>query len=298
MAVFQTGTLQLPNEIAGKVIAKVRETSTIAKLAPESAGTTLLNDQYELVTTDPEAEVIGEGVAKTQGSYATSPIISATHKAVVTLRFSREALYADEDAQLGLLDDAFQSMGAANSRALDYIVYHAVSPKGAAPISGATALSTAANQQTATADVVADIDALPDDIIENGYNVSGIALATTFANELRKARVGDDQRKAFPDIPLDVRQAGSLDGVNVAVSNTVNGQLITPATGIKAFAGDFSMLRWGIVRSIPTRLIEYGDPDNTGHDLQGYNEIALRAEVIFKTAVLDPKAFTVLKASA
>ena len=297
MAVFQTGTLQLPNEIAGKVIAKVRETSTIARLAPESAGTSLLNDQYELVTTDPEAEVIGESIAKTQMDYATTPVISANHKAVVTLRFSREALYADEDTQLGLIEDASESMAAAVSRALDYIVYHAVSPKGAAPIQGAVALSAAANQQAATSDPVADVDALPDAIIEAGYNVTGIALATKYANQLRKARIGSDERRAFPDIPLNVRDAGSLDGIAVAVSGTVNGDLITPATGIQAFAGDFAKLRWGIVRAIPTRLIEYGDPDNTGHDLQGYNEIALRHEVIFKTAVIDPLAFTVLKSA-
>ena len=188
-------------------------------------------------------------------------------------------------------------MAAAVSRALDYIVYHAVSPKGAAPIQGAVALSAAANQQAATSDPVADVDALPDAIIEAGYNVTGIALATKYANQLRKARIGSDERRAFPDIPLNVRDAGSLDGIAVAVSGTVNGDLITPATGIQAFAGDFAKLRWGIVRAIPTRLIEYGDPDNTGHDLQGYNEIALRHEVIFKTAVIDPLAFTVLKSA-
>ena len=34
-------------------------------------------------------------------------------------------------------------------------------------------------------------------------------------------------------------------------------------------------------RTFPFRMLEYGDPDNTGRDLAGHNEILFRAEVIF-----------------
>lgn len=294
MGVFQTGTLQLPNELAKEIIKKTSETSTVARLAPETAAQTLLNSQYTLVTTSPEAEIVGEGVAKTQGELATEPKITATHKAVVTLRFSDEVVKADNDTQIGLLREAGGLMSDALSRALDYTIYHGISPKGAQTISGVTPLVTVANQQTATASALADIDALPDLVIEAGYEFSGIALSTAYANALRKVRNADGV-KMFPEIPLNVRDAGDLGGVKAAVSNTVNGSLITPATGISAIGGDFNLIKWGIVQEVPVKLIEFGDPDNTGRDLQGYNEVALRCELMFKYVVIDPKGFTVLK---
>jgi hypothetical protein len=54
-----------------------------------------------------------------------------------------------------------------------------------------------------------------------------------------------------------------------------------------------------VQRNIPIELIEYGDPDNTGQDLKGANQIALRAEVVFGIAIFDTNAFAkVLDATA
>ena len=86
------------------------------------------------------------------------------------------------------------------------------------------------------------------------------------------------------------------DGV-VTGYGTVNGRLITPATGILAFLGDFRLIKWGMVRDIWSEIIEYGDPDNTGKDLKGVNQIAYRTEAMFSYAVIEPKAFAVLKTS-
>ena len=51
------------------------------------------------------------------------------------------------------------------------------------------------------------------------------------------------------------------------------------------------------VITITAEVIEYGDPDNTGQDLKGYNQIAYRTEAVLAYAVLDPKAFAVLKSA-
>lgn len=295
MGVFTTGTLQLPNQLAGTFVDKVRETSTVARLAPATAGSSILNDQYTLITAEPEASFVAESGKKPEHEMTTAPIITGNYKAVVTLRYTREVLWADEDTQLGIISESFDSLAAAGARALDYGIYHAVSPLEGTAITGATALTSVANQATATADAVADMDALPDAVINGGFDFNGVALAVTYANTLRKVRIGADQVKAFPEISLNPRQTTDVSGIPAAVSNTVNGARITPATGIQAIGGDFSKIKWGVVREIPTRLIEYGDPDNTGRDLQGYNEVALRYEILYKWAVLDPKAFTVLK---
>ena len=297
MAVIQTGNFTLPEEMAAGFISKVRDGSAIARLAPASASRTLLNERYNLVTTDPEMEWVGEGVAKTQGDRAFTSMVTGTYKFVGTLRFTDEVMWADEDTQMGLLDEGMTALAAAGSRALDYGIYHAVSPKGASAITGATALTTASEQETVGADLVATMDGLPDKVIANGYDFNGIALAPTFANDLRKERIGADQRRAFPEITLNPRQTSNVSGINAAVSSTVNGALITPATDIVAVGGDYNLIKWGLVREIPTRLIEYGDPDNTGRDLQGHNEVALRMELVYKWVVLDPKAFVTLKSA-
>ena len=62
--------------------------------------------------------------------------------------------------------------------------------------------------------------------------------------------------------------------------------------------GDFSRIKWGMVRDITSEIIEYGDPDNTGNDLKGYNQVAYRTEAVLAYAVLDEDAFSVLKSAA
>ena len=49
------------------------------------------------------------------------------------------------------------------------------------------------------------------------------------------------------------------------------------------------MFKWGYAKTIPTKLIEYGDPDNTGKDLQGYNQVYLRAEAYIGWGIMDVK---------
>jgi len=40
-------------------------------------------------------------------------------------------------------------------------------------------------------------------------------------------------------------------------------------------------IRWGVQKTFPFRMLEFGDPDNTGRDLAGHNEVLFRAEVIY-----------------
>lgn len=293
MAIITTGSIQLPDKMAAGIISKIREQSVIARLAPATAGTSLLNDQYNLITTEPELEFVAESGEKGETAFAVTPKITGRYKAVGTIRFSDEVLMASDEEQIGLLEGATDAMAAAGARALDYGIFHAKSPKSGTAITGATALTTGATAVTSTSDPVADMDGLPDSIIAAGYNVTGVGLAPTYANVLRKVR-NTNGAKVFPDLPLDIGADADVDGVKAAISSTVNGARITPATGIKAIMGDYALVKWGIVREIRAKLIEAGDPDNTGRDLAGHNEVALRYEVIYKWVVLDPTGFAVL----
>ena len=71
---------------------------------------------------------------------------------------------------------------------------------------------------------------------------------------------------------------------NVTVSSNQNKD--------RAVIGDFqNEFKWGYAKEIPMEIIRYGDPDNSGKDLKGYNQIYLRAEVYLGWGILDPSAF-------
>lgn len=299
MAVIQTGVLQLPNEVAGTIIKKVAEESVIARLAPATARPTILNDQYAALTVEPELDFVVEGGNKPASTMGVDVTPTQTFKAVGILRFSQEVLWADEDTQMGLLQTAFETLGSAGGRALDYGVLHAFSPNSRTALTGYTSLVSQAHAITeaATPDEVGDVDSLPDQTIGAGYEFNGVALAPAYANRLRKLRNANTGAKVFPELGLDLHADSTIDGVACAVSSTVNGSRITTPTKVLAVGGDWSKVRWGIVREIRNELIEYGDPDGLG-DLKRKNEVALLYEILYKWAVIDPaNAFSVIKSA-
>lgn len=298
MAALTTSSLYLPQEYAGRIIAKAGETSAIAKLSP-SQGQTFTTKEHIILSADPEAEWVAEGAQKSSSEVTTTRILSAIHKAQVSVRMTDEVVYADEDTRLGLMETVYDKLGEATGRALDYGIFHGVSPLTGATVQGMTALSSTANQQTLSGTPQQEVDELPDAIIAAGYVPNGVALSVGFANTLRKARNATTGAREFPEIQLDPTKVGSLGGLTAAVSGTVNGTRVAGAnstwgTKCVAFAGDYSLIKWGIVRDMGVEVIRYGDPDGAG-DLRRTNEVLLRAEILYAWAVLDPLGFTCLK---
>ena len=128
------------------------------------------------------------------------------------------------------------------------------------------------------------------------YDINGFALSKKYASALRKLRVPATGQRLYPEVPLNLN-AGSIDGIDAAVSGTVNGRLATEQTKVLGIMGDFSLIKWGMVRDIWSEIIEYGDPDQTGVDLKAHNQIAFRTEAVYAYAILDPKGFAVLKSA-
>ena len=212
---------------------------------------------------------------------STTPIVAKRVKVVTTTRVSDELRWADEDNQLEIVTNIIADQTAAIGRALDYVVYHAVSPKTGTALDGYTALTAGANAVTASASAVDDIDALADALID--YDINGFALSRKFAADLRKLRIPATGQRLYPEIPLSLN-----------VGN-VNGRRCKTDPKVAGIMGDFSTIKWGMVRDMTSEIIEYGDPDNTGQDLKGYNQVAYRTEAVLAYAVLDPKAFAILK---
>lgn len=292
---LDTNKVLLPKEVATVITKRAKDTSTIAALSP-SEPQLFLNKDYMVFTGNSEAEVVAEGAQKFSYEETLTSVVGKRFKVQTTTRLSNELQWADDDAKLEIISKIQADQAAAMGRVLDYVVYHAFDPKKKTPLEGFNALAKSAVSVQATDDRVADIDSLAE-AVSDEYDINGIALSKTMANELRKIRVPSTGQRFYPEIPINL-QVGNLDGIPAATSGTVNGRLVTPTTGILAFLGDFRLIKWGMVRDIWSEIIEYGDPDNTGKDLKGVNQIAYRTEAMYSYAILDPKGIAVLKKSA
>ena len=293
MPATNTTNIKLPVEIAKDLVSKVADTSVIQTLSASSPAI-FANRASILFTQDPEAEIVGESAQHSSQTVGLKPVDHIIKKLSVTVRFSNEVQWADEDSQLQIVDAIVDKSAAALGRGLDYLVFHALNPATGMAASGLTALTAGATAVTATTDPAADLDALAD-AVDPGYSISGIGLSKAYASSLRKVRVKNTGLRMFPEIPINLN-TGVVDGLAAATSNTVSGALAKTATKVLAVMGDFNLIKWGIVRDINIETIETGDPDGLG-DLKRLGQIAYRAEVVYSYAVVDPKGFAVLKSA-
>ena len=289
---MDTSKIKLPAEVTQAIINKVGNTSTIAALSP-STPQLFLNEDYMVFNGAAEAEVVAEGQKKSSYEQTASYITGKKFKVQCTTRVTEELKWADEDNRLEIISSIQEDQTKAIARALDYVIYHAINPKSGTNLSGYDALTANAVAVTDSGDDIANVDALADAV--NEYEINGVALSRTWASRLRKLRVPATGMRFYPEIPINLA-AGTLDGIPAATSTTVDGKKATTPTKVLGIMGDYSLIKWGMIRDIWAEVIQYGDPDQTGVDLKAHNQIAYRTEAMFSYAVLDPKAFAVLKA--
>lgn len=300
MAVFSSTDLSgiLPTQVANGMVEKTKFGSTIAALSPSEP---MRFGNVNIVTfdADPKAEFVEESGAKSQTDAKPAFVTAVPHKAVVTYRTSNEFLWADEDYQLGILDKATEKGARALSRALDLGAYYRINPKtGTAITSWTNYLNSTTNRVEITSGSSADLDieAAAGLVIAGGASPTGIALDPSYAWTIATARYADG-RKKFPDLGLGINVT-SFEGINASVSNTVSGRPEAADTKVRAIVGDFDEgIRWGVQKDIPFEVIPYGDPDNTGRDLKGHNEVALRMEIVYAWYVFADR-FSVIEDAA
>lgn len=288
---LDTSKIKLPASVVASMVNKAKDTSVVAALSTPIPQ--IFADSKHMVFTDSaEAEVVAEGAKKSAYETALKFVEGKRVKLVTTTRVTDELKWADEDCRLQIIEAIQADQVAALGRALDYVILHAVNPKTGSTLSGYTSLVSQASSVTGTDDEVANIDKMADSLID--YNVNGIAVSREFASALRKLRVPATGQRLYPEVPLSLNVA-DIDGIRAVASGTVNGRKATESTKVRAVMGDWDAIKWGMVRDATAEIIEYGDPDNTGIDLKGSNMVAYRTESMFSYAVLDPKAFCVLK---
>ena len=127
MAALISSDFEIPAEISTGIFEKAQKGSTLAQLSgarPQKFG----KQQVWVLTAPPKAELVGEAGQKspTPTTYASKTI--NPFKLQVTMRFSQEVQWADEDVQIGVLQDLASNAGIALGRALDLVGIHKINP--------------------------------------------------------------------------------------------------------------------------------------------------------------------------
>ncbi|MGH3367699.1 MAG: hypothetical protein ACRDOY_10890 [Nocardioidaceae bacterium] len=285
MAALNTTDVSLPSNIVDGIVEKTKTGGTIAALSGQEP---MRFGDVSIVTFDDDltAEFVEESTAKTEGAAAPSSVVATPHKAVVNFRTSDEFKIADEDYQLGILDKFEEKCARALARALDLGAYYRTNPRtGTAITAWTNYLNTTTNrvETTAASEPDLDFETAAGLVISGGFSPTGVAFDPTHAWTLSTARYSDG-RKKFPELGLGVNVSG-FEGLSASVSSTVSGKARdgdATNNNVKAIIGNYRQgIRWGVQRTFPFRMLEYGDPDNTGRDLAGHNEVLFRAEVIY-----------------
>jgi hypothetical protein len=277
---LNTSHVTLPSQILAGIVQKAKTGSTIAALSGRDP---MQFGDATIVTFDDDlaAEFVEESGAKSEDSARPQAVVATPKKAVVNFRTSREFLVAEEDYQLGVLAEFEEKCARALARGLDLGAYFRINPRTGNTIGTWTNyLNATTNRVSAGANADIDVESAAGLVIADSVTPNGIALDTSYAWTLSTARYSDG-RKKYPELGFGVNIT-NFEGLNASVSNTVSGRPEAGDTGVRAIVGDFVQgIRWGIQREWPFRMLEYGDPDNTGRDLAGHNEVLFRAEVIY-----------------
>jgi hypothetical protein len=291
MATLATSSLTIPNQVLDPWLGKIAYGSAVATLSNSipmkfGTGTTMTFDIGE-------AEYVAQGAQK--GASTVTPTTKTVNpfKFHKTLRFNEEVLWADEDYQLGVVQQILDLVQPALSRALDFGVFHEINPTGGAVVAAMNGglVDTTNSVEIAAAAPYTYIDAADALVLADGYVPKDIALDPSWASAFSTRRGTTSEVKLYPNFTLATAPTSELDGHRATVSNTVGAiGVAAVATTVKAFVGDFSAIRWGIQREIGLELIRYGDPDGGG-DLKRNNQVAFRAEVVYGWAIASLDAF-------
>lgn len=292
MAVLSKGSVLFPATVVDGMFSKVKGKSSLAKMS--QAQPVAFNGNKEFIFNfDKEVEIVGENEKKAHGGLSVDAVTIIPIKFEYGARVSDEFMYASEEEQLNILTQFADGFAKKIARGFDIAALHGVNPATglASSVVGTNNFDSKVTQtvtyQTGTADE--DIESAIAMVEASEADVTGAVLAPAMRSDLAALKTTSGE-KVYPELAWGSAPS-TINGLPVDVNSTVNAASSTD----KALVGDFNMFKWGYAKNIPVKVIEYGDPDNTGVDLAGSNQIYLRAEAYIGWGILDADAFALVK---
>ena len=275
------------------LVNKVKGKSSLAALCAQTP--IPFNGLKEMTfSMDKEIDIVAEGGAKSEGGISVAPIVITPVKFEYGARVSDEFLYASEEEQLDILTAFNDGFARKLAKGFDLAAMHGINPRTG---TASSVIGTNHFDGKVTSNTVTYASATPDENLESAIaqlgdnDVTGMALSKTFGAAMSKVKANGV--KLYPEFAFGA-SPDTLNGIGVSVNSTVSGG----TTKDHAIVGDFQNgFKWGYSKEIPLEIIEYGDPDNSGKDLKGYNQIYIRAEAYLGWGILLPEAFSIIKES-
>ena len=291
------GTL-LPPVVTNELFSKVRGKSSLAKL---SGAEPIPFNGKEVFTfsLDKEVDLVGENGAKSNGGATVAAIKMVPVKVEYGVRVSDEFRYGAEEVRLQYLQAFADGFAKKVARGLDIMAFHGVNPRTGSTASvlndknfdaliDQTVTFNSSTPQNDIVDAIALVEA-------NEHDVTGLAMAPAMKNALAQLTKGSSSYELmFPELGWGA-SVGQLNGLPVDTNSTVSFN----SGADRAIVGNFAdFFKWGFAKEIPLEVIEYGDPDNSGYDLKGQNQVYLRGEAYIGWGIIDPTAFAIVKTGA
>lgn len=271
------------------LITKVKGASSLALLSNQTP--IPFNGMKEFVfSMDSEIDVVAENGKKTHGGVTLEPVTIVPIKVEYGARISDEFMYASEEAKIDILKSFNDGFARKVAKGLDIMAFHGVNPRTgtASSVIGTNHFDSKVTQKVdfVAASANDNVESAIEMLTANEDTPTGMIMAPAMRSALAKLK-DTDGRALFPELAWGATPSvlnGLAVNTNVTVSSNQNKD--------RAVIGDFqNAFKWGYAKEIPMEIIRYGDPDNSGKDLKGYNQIYLRAEVYLGWGILDPSAF-------
>lgn len=270
------------------LISKVKGKSSLAKLSGQTP--IPFNGLKEFIfSMDNEIDIVAENGKKTEGGLSIEPVKIVPIKFEYGARVSDEFLFATEEEQLQVLTAFNDGFAAKVAKGFDLAAFHGINPRTgeASAVVGTNHFDSKVTQTVTytkgTPDV--NLDGIIAAVQGADGDVTGMALSNAFGADM--ATVKENGVRQYPEFRFGASPA-SLGGMAVDVNKTVYNATVKD----HAIVGDFqNAFKWGFSKNIPLEIIKYGDPDNSGKDLKGYNQVYVRAEVYLGWGILVPEYF-------
>ena len=280
MAAVAMGS-NFPKVLSQEIFNKVRGKSSLAKLSQQIpvafTGTDVFTFDF-----DHEVSIVAEGAAKVEGGAAVAPVTIKPVKVEYGARVTDEFLYASEERQLEILGEFVEAFSRKLAKGLDLMALHGVNPYTgtASAVIGTNNLDSKATAVTGATSIEVGMATAAATVAN--YDLNGVILSKAAGAELGALK--ENGVSVYPQL----KWGGNIDEIN-GLKADVN--ITADASNPVAYTGDFDAFKWGYARDIFTKVIEYGDPDNTGVDLAGSNQVYLRAEAYIGWGIMDGAAF-------
>lgn len=236
-------------------------------------------------------DIVAEGGAKSAQELKIEPVVVVPIKMVYQTRVSDEFIYGSQEAKLDIMRNFIDGCASQMAKSLDIAAFHGLNPK---TMTASTVIGDNCFDKKIKQCVVYD-SSKPDDVIDAAISVieaadadvTGMVLAPAVRSDLAAMRNSASGTRLYPDFAFGGKP-NNLGGYQLDINSTV----AKGVPSIRGYVGDFKgRVRWGYAKEITFETIQFGDPDNTGRDLKGYNEVCLRAEVYLGWGILIPEAF-------